>query len=74
MTYYYGTNLLPIKTIPLPLMIKLVSHPNLFVMKTEINVYIMLVHWMYLLIHADAPESITPQDISNFFTSRSGTF
>lgn len=72
MTYYYGTNLFMIKAISIPLMTKLISHANLVVMKTEINVYIMLVQWMYLLIHPDVLETVTVQDISNFFTSRTG--
>lgn len=72
MTYYFGTNLITIKVIPIALMTKLVSHANLFVMKTEINVYIMLVQWMYLMIHQDALENVTLQDINNFFTSRTG--
>lgn len=72
MTHYFGQNLFAIKVIPIPLMTKLVSNPNLFVMKTEINVYIMLVQWMYLMIHQDASENITLQDINNFFIARTG--
>lgn len=72
MTYYYDSNLFKIKVISLPLMSKLISHSNLFVMKTEINVYIMLVQWMYLLIHTDVPDNITVQDIRNFYNARNG--
>lgn len=70
MTYFYTPPMSKLRTIPVQLMTKLISHSDLFVMKTEITVYVMLVQWMYLFLHPDETEEISPKDISQFFSKR----
>lgn len=73
MGHYYNLNQLEqLRLIPTPLMIKLISHPDLCVMKTEITLYVLLTQWMYLQLHQDEAASVTSLDISNFFMSRKG--
>lgn len=73
MTFYYASPLSRLKIIPIPLMTKLVTHPNLFVMKTEITAYVMLVQWMYMQLFPEQADEVTPQEISLYFTNRKGS-
>lgn len=74
MTYYFDPHFEKLKLIPVSLMTKLVAHPDLFVMKAEINLYTMLVQWVYINLHPENTESLTYQDIREFFISRKGIF
>ncbi|KAJ8979577.1 hypothetical protein NQ317_019152 [Molorchus minor] len=69
MPYYFSHPLYELKTIPISLMTKLVSHPDLFVVQTEYSIYVMLKYWMYLHVFPDSGEpSIT--NANEYFCSR----
>lgn len=71
MPYYFSHPLSDLKTIPVSLMAKLVSHPDLFVIQTEYSIYVMLKYWIYLLIFPDSDEpSIV--SVNEYFCSRTG--
>ncbi|XP_044765798.1 protein germ cell-less-like [Coccinella septempunctata] len=73
MTYYFTHPLTNLKTIPIDLMEKLISHPDLFVMQTEYSIYVMLKYWMYLLMNNDcAVGEISSKTINSYFSSRKG--
>ncbi|KAJ8954095.1 hypothetical protein NQ318_004400 [Aromia moschata] len=69
MPYYFSHPLSELKTIPVSLMAKLVSHPDLFVIQTEYSIYVMLKYWVYLHLYPDSGEpSIT--SVNEYFCSR----
>lgn len=70
MGHFYNLNQLEqLRAIPTSLMMKLVAHPDLCVMKTEITLYVLLTQWMYLQLHHDT-NNVSAQEISNFYASR----
>lgn len=71
MTYYYSTPIINLKTIPISLMAKLVSSPDLFVMQTEFSIYVMLKYWMYLHVFNSEEEPGT-KDMNLFYCNREG--
>ncbi|CAH0547623.1 unnamed protein product [Brassicogethes aeneus] len=69
MPYYFSHPLSELKTIPISLMTKLVSDPDLFVIQTEYSIYVMLKYWVYMLEHSsDQEPSIT--NVNEFFCAR----
>lgn len=69
--YYYSPPFLNLKMIPVALMTKLLSSPDLFVMQTEFSIYVMLKYWMYMLIYPPLEEPCT-KVINLFYYSRKG--
>jgi BTB/POZ domain-containing protein 13 len=71
MTYYFSHPVVNLKSIPVPLMAKLVSHPDLFVMQTEYSIYVLLKYWVYILTHPEiGEEAPNSKEVNNFFCSR----
>lgn len=67
MPFYFTHPLKELRTIPIPLMTKLVAHPDLFVIQTEYTVYVMLKYWIYMLEFGNDEPTIN--DVNNYFTS-----
>ncbi|CAG9864340.1 unnamed protein product [Phyllotreta striolata] len=70
--YYISHPLSDLKTIPVALMEKLVSHPDLCVIQTEYSIYVMLKYWIYLQLHPDSDEP-SMNTVNEYFTSRTET-
>ncbi|EFA01245.1 protein germ cell-less [Tribolium castaneum] len=71
MTYYFSHPVVNLKSIPIPLMTKLVAHPDLFVMQTEYSIYVLLKYWVYILTHPEmGDETPSSKEVNNFFCSR----
>ncbi|XP_066250240.1 protein germ cell-less [Euwallacea similis] len=49
MFHYYTHFDMELRTIPIPLMTKLVAHPDLFTIQTEYSIYVMLKYWIYTM-------------------------
>lgn len=69
MPHYFNHSHAELKTIPISLMTKLVSHPDLFVIQTEYSIYVMLKYWMYLIHHMDENEP-SISSVNEYFCSR----
>lgn len=67
--FYNLSRLEQLRSIPTSLMVKLISHPDLCVMKTEITLYVLLTQWMYLQLHQDE-SSVSALEISNYYSLR----
>ncbi|CAH1155286.1 unnamed protein product [Phaedon cochleariae] len=69
MPYYFSHPLAELKTIPVSLMARLVSHPDLFVIQTEYSVYVMLKYWIYVLVFPDNGEP-SIATVNEYFSTR----
>lgn len=70
MTFYYYGSLCYLRTIPIPLMTRLVANPDLFVVQTEFSLYVMLKFWMFMHVHPDLANDPSIKDINTFYSSR----
>lgn len=72
MTFYYYGSVGYLRTIPIQLMSKLVSNPDLFVVQTEFSLYAMLKFWMYIQIHPYLKNDPAIKEVNQFYSSRTG--
>ncbi|KAL1517798.1 hypothetical protein ABEB36_001522 [Hypothenemus hampei] len=69
MTHYYNHSNMELSTIPISLMAKLVSHPDLFAIQTEYSIYVMLKCWIYSMQN-DKNEWPPIGNVNEFFSNR----
>ncbi|XP_057671514.1 protein germ cell-less [Diorhabda carinulata] len=72
MPYYFSFPLLELKTIPVPLMAKLIADPDLFVIQTEYSIYVMLKYWIYMQLFTET-EDLSIATVNEYFCSRTET-